>query len=139
MAKILKSKHMNKCLGCFCCQRVCSATNQRDYCDLRSAIRIRSLGGLHSGNVAIHCLACKGERACVEVCPTHALENRAGGGVILHKELCIGCKRCEPACIVRAIHFTSGIPYPVVCRHCGVCTKFCPHKCLAMEESSNVE
>jgi len=139
MAKALVSSGMNKCIGCFTCQRVCAAVNHKSFTDNKSAIKVRSLGGLSGKFFATHCLACKDERACMEACPTGALAKRRGGGVILNRDLCIGCKKCEDACPVRAIHFTADEKYPIICKHCGACTRYCPHECLEMEERSDVE
>ena len=132
--KILKSEDMNKCIGCFTCQRVCAGMNHKSYSDIESAIRIRTSGGLAGKFFAIHCFACDDERACVNACPSGALTEREGGGVILNDEKCIKCKKCADACIVKAIHFTAENTPPIVCKQCGICARYCPHHCLKMEE-----
>ena len=138
MPKVLKSEHINKCMGCFTCQRVCAAINHKSYSDVESAIRVRTLGGISSGRFyATHCLACTDERACLNACPTGALTARKGGGVILNEKKCIMCHKCAEACIVNAVHFTAKNAYPIICKHCGVCARYCPHNCLTMEESVN--
>ena len=133
MSRVLKSNHMNKCLGCFTCQLVCAAMNQKSYSDSESAIKVRSLGGMGGHFFAIHCMACPDERACVNVCPTGALTNRKGGGVTLVEKKCIKCRKCAGACIVKAISFVGENTLPIVCRHCGICARYCPHNCLRME------
>jgi len=137
MSKILRSDNMNKCLGCFTCQRVCAGINQKSYSDAESAIKVRSLGGLTSKFFAIHCLACKDERACITACPTGALTERNGGGVILNDKKCIRCRKCAEACIVNAVYFSGENSLPIICKHCGICVKYCPHNCLTLEESTN--
>ena len=134
MSRALKSHHMNKCLGCFTCQRVCAGINHKSYSDAESAIRVRSIGGFTSKFFAIHCLACRDERACAIACPTGALAERKGGGVIHSERKCIKCRKCADACIVKAIHFAGENSFPIVCRHCGICVRYCPHNCLSMEE-----
>ena len=131
MAKILKPKEMNKCLGCFACMTVCSTVNQKNHSLSKSAIKVRTAGGFPSGFVAVVCLGCK-EPACMEVCPSYALEKRPGGGVRVLKDSCIGCRKCVSACIVRAINFDEETKKPIICCHCGTCTRFCPHDCLQM-------
>ena len=137
MSKVLKSENLTKCIGCFTCQRVCAGINHKSYSDAESAIRVRTLGGLSGKFFAIHCLACDDERACVNACPTGALTERNGGGVILNEKLCIKCRKCADACIVKAIHFAGENTTPIVCKQCGLCVKYCPHNCLTMEEKSN--
>ncbi len=134
MAKVLKSNGMSRCIGCFTCLRICSSVNHKSYTDNKSAIKVRTLGGLSGKFFATHCLACDKDRACMDVCPTGALSARNGGGVILSPKKCIGCRKCADACIVKAIYFVGENTPPIICKHCGACTKYCPHECLEMEE-----
>lgn len=128
---------MNKCIGCYSCMLSCSAVNQKSHSLEKSAIKIKTSGGLKGRFTSTVCLACKDERACVEICPSGALENRSSGGAILNAERCIGCKKCLSACIIGAISFDKDSNKPIICKHCGVCTNFCPHECLGMEEVDN--
>lgn len=137
MAKVLKADGMNKCIGCFTCMLACSGVNRQNHSISRSAIKIRTSGGLKGKFVADVCIACNEERACAEACPSGALVPREGGGVLLKEEKCIGCKRCVEACIVSAVFFDDTIGKPIICKHCGVCARFCPHECLRMEEQEN--
>ena len=133
MPKTLRAIDMNKCLGCFTCMNVCAAVNYKNHSLIKSAIKVRTTGGLSSKFIAIVCLGCL-EPACLEVCPSQALVHRKGGGVLLQPEKCIGCRLCEKACIVRAINFDEETKKPIICRHCGTCARFCPHGCLQMVE-----
>jgi len=113
---------------------VCSVINQNNHSLIKSAIKVRTTGGMSSSFIAIVCLGCN-EPACMEVCPSHALEKRDGGGVLLEEAKCIGCRKCEEACIVHAVNFDTETKKPIICRHCGICTHYCPHDCLLMIES----
>ncbi|MCL2864619.1 MAG: [Fe-S]-binding protein [Lachnospiraceae bacterium] len=137
MAKVLRSKEMNKCLGCFTCMSVCSVINEKDHSLIKSSIKIRTTGGMTSRFISVVCLGCV-EPACMEVCPTNALTKRKGGGVVLNQKKCIGCRLCQPACIVRAVNFDEDTAKPIICRHCGTCARFCPHDCLQMIEVEEV-
>ena len=133
MAKILRAREMNKCLGCFACMNICSVVNRKNHSLIKSAIKIRTTGGMTSNCIAVVCIGCE-EPACKEVCPTDALKKRNEGGVLLTSEECIGCRKCVDACIVRAVNFDEETDKPIICHHCGVCARFCPHDCLQMVE-----
>ena len=137
MGKVLVSDNMNKCMGCFTCQRVCAGLNHRSYSDSESAIKVKTMGGLSGKFFATHCFACVGKRECVSACPTGALSDRKGGGVNLNEKKCIKCRKCEDSCSVRAISFAGENTPPIICKHCGICAKYCPHGCLRMEERSD--
>ena len=132
--KVLKAIAMNRCIGCLSCMITCAAVNQQDHSILKSAIHIKTSGGLSGKFIAVVCQACKDDVPCAEVCPSGALVKREGGGVLLDKEKCVGCERCVTACTVDAIFFDRGTKLPIVCKHCGVCARFCPHKCLQLIE-----
>ena len=134
MQKVLRFKDVNKCLGCFTCMNVCSAVNQKNHSLDKSAIMVRTTGGMTSRFVVVVCLGCL-DPACMELCPSDALVKRDGGGVLLEAEKCIGCRLCEHNCIMHAVNFDEETKMPIICRHCGVCTRFCPHSCLQMIET----
>lgn len=134
MAKYLSASEMNKCIGCFTCMNICSIVNKQNHSNTKSAIKVRARGGMTGKFVAIVCIACD-DPACMEACPSGALVKREGGGVLLKPELCIGCHRCEKACIMQAVFWDDDVNKPIICRHCGSCARFCPHKCLEMVEA----
>ena len=138
MNYVLSAKGMNKCIGCLTCMLVCSVVNQDDFAFDKCAVRVRSNGCLSSNFIAIVCRGCKSP-ACMAACPVAALEARPGGGVRFIPERCIGCRRCEPACSVRAVMFNDATQKPIICTHCGVCTTFCTHDCLVMVEAGGGE
>ena len=131
MAKVIKADELNRCLGCFTCMMMCSVVNHKNHSIRKSSIHVKTSGGLSGRFVANMCHACR-EPHCAEVCPSNALTLRKGGGVILDEIKCIGCRRCEEACIVQAINFDVDIRKPIICHHCGVCAMYCPHHCLTV-------
>lgn len=137
MAKVLRADGMNKCIGCFSCMMVCAGVNRRNHSLSKSSIRIKTDGGIQGKFTATVCIACRDERACAEACPSGALEPRKGGGVLVREDKCIGCRKCVDACIVSAVFFDELEQKPIICKHCGMCAKFCPHDCLRMEDVSN--
>ena len=133
MAKILKADEMNKCIGCFTCMLVCAGLNRKNHSIRKSGIHIKTSGGLSGRFVATVCHACR-QPHCAEVCPAGALKERKGGGVILDPHLCIGCKRCRDACMMQAIFCDDETNTPIICHHCGVCARYCPHDCLSVQD-----
>ena len=89
MPKVLRTYEMSKCISCFTCMSVCAAFNRKDHSLKKSAIHVKTSGGLEGRMISTVCLACR-EAACLEACLTGALIHRAGGGVNLKEELCIG-------------------------------------------------
>ena len=134
MPKVLKADGMKKCIGCFTCMFICAGVNHQNHSISKSAIKIKTKAGMQSNFVAVVCLACTGDPACYQACPSGALEKREGGGVKFTAEKCIGCRKCEAACIVGAAHFDEDQKLAIICKHCSMCTRFCPHGCLRMEE-----
>jgi len=135
--KVLRAIEMNRCIGCFSCMITCATVNQQDHSIMKSAIRIKTSGGLTGKFIAIVCQACQDDVPCAEVCPTGALVKRGAGGVLLDKEKCVGCERCVTACTIDAIYFDLDTKRPIVCKHCGVCARFCPHGCLQLIEEGH--
>ena len=134
MAKVLRTEEMNKCLGCFTCMLVCASVNRKNHSIQKSCIRIRTSGGLEGRFISVVCQACA-EPPCAEVCPAYALSRRKGGGVILDPSKCIGCRRCEKACVIHAIGYDEDVRKPIICHHCGLCARYCPHGCLTVKET----
>ncbi len=138
MPKILTAPAMSRCIGCYSCMLACARLNYASYSPRHAALQIRTQGGLQGRLVADICRACR-EPACAEVCPTEALTVRKGGGVRLAEEKCIGCQACVQACPLGVIYWLDGAKTPIVCKHCGICVRYCPHGCLEMEEVSDAE
>jgi Fe-S-cluster-containing dehydrogenase component len=122
------------CVGCQCCMFACS----RRFGEAglaKSAIHVRSAGGVERGYVVIVCRACD-DPPCMKVCPTEALEKRAeGGGVILNMDRCIGCGNCVEACTIGAIFWDEEMNKPTICVHCGLCVGFCPYHVLELRQT----
>lgn len=128
---------MDQCIGCHSCSMACARLVQRRLSWNAAGIRIQSSGGLSTGFVAVRCLACD-PAPCAAACPTDALRQRPGGGVVVRRKMCIRCGECVSACPVNAIaEGENGDVY--VCIHCGRCVPFCPQDCLEMRESREIE
>jgi len=135
--KKLVIKDIERCVGCSLCMYACSRKNAKnpEIGFSSSGILVLSLSGFERGATVIVCRGCK-EPPCAQVCPTGALKERNGGGVIYRERLCIGCGNCIDACTIGAI-FRRGDGKVSLCVHCGYCVSFCPHGVLSYVEVKN--
>lgn len=135
MSKILAAPRMARCIGCDSCMLACARMVYSSFSPHRSALQIRSRGGVMGRMVANICTACAEPAPCVEACPTDALGLRSGGrGMTYRKSECIGCHRCVEACPIQVIGWADEENRPIVCIFCGQCARFCPHDCLELAE-----
>lgn len=133
MPKVLTDPGMGRCIGCYSCMLACARMVYGDFSPHKSAIQIRTVGGMNGRLVADICRACPEPVPCVVACPTGALVTREGGrGMKFFKNKCIGCELCVEACPVKVIGWDGEAERPIVCVFCGQCVKFCPHDCLEM-------
>ena len=128
----LKVAHPERCIGCLSCMFACSRINTGRASLDRSAIKVKTQGGLEGDFAVVVCHACK-DPPCVAACPTGALEQKEDGRVVFHRDLCEGCGACADNCLIRAISLDAE-GKAVKCKHCGACVAFCPHGVLEMEE-----
>ena len=129
--KILRPTRISRCIGCESCSQACARLKHKAISWNATGIRINSSGGLSTGFEARVCVACD-PAPCAVACPTGAYEQRPGGGVKVHEELCIRCGECAKACPFDAIALDPENNFPYVCVHCALCVAFCPHDCLEM-------
>lgn len=132
MRRRLKVAHPERCIGCLGCMFACSRIRTGTVSLDSSAIKVRTQGGIEGDYRVVVCRACR-DAPCARACPTGALERKADGKVIFHKDLCTGCGSCEKACLVGAIALGKE-KMPVKCIHCGACAEFWPHGVLEIEE-----
>lgn len=131
MPQALKVIDRRRCIGCLSCRQAC-ARLRGTFSAANSAIDVKTTGGLSGDFVINICMACE-EPACMEACKFEALTLRKGGGVVFHIERCKKCGACARACSVSAIRMDDK-GFPIICNHCGYCTKYCPHRCIAVKE-----
>lgn len=130
--KYLTAPRMDLCIGCQLCVLACARIVYRQVGWSHSGIQITTQETSAHSYSAHYCLACSPAPCCSD-CPTGALSQRTGGGVLFDKELCSKCGACFHSCPMGAIHQNSQGEISV-CLHCGECVSFCPQHCLEMQE-----
>ncbi|MGE5397194.1 MAG: 4Fe-4S binding protein [Chitinophagales bacterium] len=134
MVKVISAPDMARCIGCYSCMLACSREIMKSFSPQHAALRIRTRGGLQSKLTADICRACK-QPPCAEACGYQALIPRKGGGVKLAEEKCSGCGDCIKACPINYIQMDPNNEKIIMCIHCGICARYCPHGCLALAEA----
>jgi len=131
VAQRLAVVDVERCVDCLSCALAC-ARRFGEGGLARSAIAVRSAGGVERGLVVVVCRACP-DPPCLHACPVGAIE-KAPVGVRVVPERCIGCRACVGACAIGAVQWDEEGGKPVICVHCGLCARFCPYGVLALEE-----
>ncbi len=117
------------CGDCKVCQVACKDKN-----DLPLGVRWRRVyqysgGGwvsvddvlvpnnVFSYSISISCMHCENP-ACVEVCPTQAMQKGENGVVTIDENLCVGCRYCEWACPYAAPQYNEARGVMTKCNFC---------------------
>lgn len=114
------------CINCFACMSACSSENRlRQQRNTKQDIAIsmnsegsdtyylnpvmqevgeypdaRTIVGFH------HCQHCE-NAPCLTNCPSHAIERRPGGQVVINEAACIGCQTCVDVCPYNVPHYDT--------------------------------
>jgi anaerobic dimethyl sulfoxide reductase subunit B len=113
--------HNVDCIGCRACEIACKDKN-----GLPPGPRFRRVMYIEGGTypevfaykLNMSCNHCA-DPACLPTCPTGAIWKRADNGVVdIDSSLCIGCRRCEPACPYGAPQWD---PQERVVKKCNLC------------------
>ncbi len=133
MSKLMRVVNRDQCIGCYSCMFACSRSWYDAVTIEKAALRVKNYPGVEGAFSVRICYGCTSPD-CSAVCPTNALTKRKGGGVVFDKSRCVNCHKCVEACVPRALQWDSEKSQPIVCRHCGICERFCPVDVLALEE-----
>lgn len=100
---------------------VCSKTYFKEDDPELSRIKAKDITSIPNINVCNQC------GACIQVCPTGALERDANGVVQLRKEKCTSCLMCVGFCPTGSMFYNAKKQaQPFKCVACGICAKNCP-------------
>lgn len=134
------------CIGCQCCVVACNTRHglmPTVYPRQASSYQIEC-GGPY---ISVSCNHCDNP-ACVDVCPTGAVQKRDDGIVVHDPEVCIGCYSCEAACPYGAPHENEINNRMVKCDMCAArldkdeepaCVMACPMKVLTVGAIEDLE
>ncbi len=122
------------CTGCMVCTLVCSMKHYNVINIHKSGIVIEKKGPTEDiPHICSHGNECNYE--CIEACRFDALRKDKNGVVYVVEENCTGCRLCERACPLNAIHIFQKMAYK--CDLCGgepECVKYCSQNALELVE-----
>ncbi len=120
-----------KCLACRTCELQCAIVHSKSK-ELAKAVdekplpqtrvKVERIGDLA---VPLQCRHCD-DTPCVKICPTKAIiKSDKEGPVLIKDDLCVGCKRCIPACPFGAIRIrrksTAASKRNTIVTKCDLC------------------
>lgn len=102
MARYAMVIDTRSCLGCGACIAACDLENKTDWRDGKRRTHVPEFTFGEFPNVSKIfvprlCMHCENP-PCVSVCPTGASYKNEDGVVLVHHDICIGCKYCVVAC-----------------------------------------
>ena len=122
------------CSGCMVCELVCTMEHFGVINRYKSGIRIERKSVTEDiPHVCSQGNECNYE--CIAACKYDALEKDENGVVRVIEEKCVGCRLCELACPLNAIHVHEKMAYK--CDLCGgdpQCVKYCSQNALQLVE-----
>lgn len=141
MARFAMVIDTKKCVGCMDCVVACKTENNVPEGYNRDWINFESVGKfpeLHMEIRSERCNHCENP-PCVHCCPTGASHvSKIGEIVLVHHDLCTGCKACLASCPYDA-RFINPEGYADKCTFCShrvknginpACVSVCPTHCM---------
>jgi len=131
-----------KCTGCRMCEQWCSLTHFGVINPAKARIRIVR-DHFEQVDSSFYCHQCE-DAPCINACPPkiNALSrDEKTGAVEVDQEKCIGCRRCQKACVHGAIRMHPSEKYVLICDLCGgdpQCLKHCPEKAIQYKEPDEI-
>lgn len=122
-----------KCTGCGECEVACSNRNTQLHNSDGACLHIVNMNSDDGFYLPVVCQHCE-DPPCMAVCPKGAIyRDDKSGGVLIEKNLCIGCGMCVFACPTGAMEFDGNSGRAFKCDLCEgdpVCVGVCDVKAL---------
>jgi Fe-S-cluster-containing dehydrogenase component len=129
------------CAGCHACEIACKQEH-----GLGVGPRLIKVAEKFSDFIPTYCHHCT-KAPCLESCPVEAIIRDERGLVLIHNELCIGCRECLEACPFGAMQLDDDADIAVKCDLCvarlnngevPACSKVCPTQCIFWGDSKKL-
>ena len=138
---------LSRCVGCGACVVACRIENELPKGTSWRRVLSVNLARYPGGPTYFFSLACHHceDPPCARGCPSGALERREDGVVVLHSEMCLGCRYCEMACPFAAPVFDAIEGVMTKCHLCHhrldegrmpACVVACPTEALRVGPSA---
>ena len=128
---------IDRCLGCFSCERACSLKQYHDHKGAQSNIHVL-VDIVRRAIRTSTCLQCR-RPLCEAACPTQALHKDPITNIlVVDREVCIGCEACKEICPVDAVNMVKEKAEVDLdwCIGCGVCSVSCPAGAISIKRRS---
>jgi len=128
------------CMGCHACEVACKQEH-----GLGVGPRLVRVIEKSSDYIPLYCHHC-GKPPCRDACPVNAISKNEQGIVLIHNDICIGCKECFQACPFGAMQFEDNQGVAIKCDLCverlmagkqPACMSVCPTRCIHLGGKKN--
>ena len=131
---------IDRCLGCFSCERACSLKQYHDHKSTQSNIHVLVDMDRRAIKTST-CLQCR-QPLCAAACPTQALHKDPITDIlVVDREACIGCGECTEACPLDNVRLEANLGVATKCDLCGGqprCVQVCQAQALQFGQLKEV-
>ena len=141
MQKISLVFRKKDCMGCHACEVACKQEH-----GLGVGPRLVRVIEKTYEFIPVYCHHCA-KPPCKDACPVDAISRNEQGIVLIHNDLCIGCRECIEACPFGAMQFEDNRETAVKCDLCvhrlaedkqPACIGVCPTGCIDTGEKKSI-
>jgi carbon-monoxide dehydrogenase iron sulfur subunit len=131
-----------RCTGCGQCEFACSSKHREVHNSNGSRLHIVNKNSDDGFYLPVTCQHCE-DPPCMAVCPKEAIyRDDTLNGVLIDRDLCIGCRMCVSVCPSGAMEFDSDRGRAYKCDLCEgnpACVRVCDVKALDYVEGNKLQ